>query len=39
MSNNDNWEVNNKQPTFWDGLLILFTMLISALFFQRGKWQ
>jgi len=37
MSNNDNWETNNKQPTFLEGLIILFTMLISALFFQRRK--
>ena len=37
MSNNDIWETDTKKPTFVEGLIIICMMMISALFFQRGK--
>lgn len=35
MSNNDNWETNTKEPGCLGKFAIVFTLLISWLFFQR----
>lgn len=37
MSNNDTWQEPTKEPNLFEKILILLMIIISELFFQRGK--